>query len=136
MESEKDSPPSLALPAESQEAPDPNFGTVEKPASTPTLVLVHPLPKGDAEELEMATQDLGSSAPAQGVSTTLSNELDSQTLQDLNVVRSHLNLQDAESAVSIAARLAAFLFREVQRGGSILIEHRSGARSKVMVSEV
>ena len=64
-----------------------------------------------------------------------SDTFDSQTLQDLNVVRDHLNLRDTDIAVSISARLAAFLFREVQRGGSIHIEHKSGAKSKLVVSE-
>ena len=56
-----------------------------------------------------------------------------QLVPELRGIQVHLGLESQADALHVAIRLSGVIARELGRGGRILVEHKSGAKSELIV---
>jgi hypothetical protein len=60
-------------------------------------------------------------------------DFDSRTFADIRTVKDYLNLMETKDAIFFSVRLSAFLIQEIKRGSTIVVHHKSGMRSKMII---
>jgi hypothetical protein len=84
------------------------------------------------EELEEANR----SSRLAEIKSFIEENFDSQLIQDLQTVQNHLNLKEKIDAISISTRLSALLVHEIQRESKIIVQHKSGIKSELIIRKI